>query len=159
MVRSTTATEPPQLVPRIKKTKVHYQAYLSIVQAAEDMRRDFAELFRAYDLSTPQYNVLRILRGAGPDGLMCSDVSSRLLTHDSDVTRLLDRLDRRGLIERARSTEDRRVVRAHITDVGLVLLASLDGPVDALHQRQLGHVSQARLIEVSTLLTDVRKQR
>ncbi|NQW03182.1 MAG: MarR family transcriptional regulator [Acidobacteria bacterium] len=123
------------------------------------MRRDFAELFRAYDLSTPQYNVLRILRGAGPDGLMCSDVSSRLLTHDSDVTRLLDRLDRRGLIERARSTEDRRVVRAHITDVGLVLLASLDGPVDALHQRQLGHVSQARLIEVSTLLTDVRKQR
>jgi DNA-binding MarR family transcriptional regulator len=159
MVRSTTATEPPQLVPRTKKTKVQYQAYLSIVQAAEDMRRDFAELFRAYDLSTPQYNVLRILRGAGPDGLMCSDVSSRLLTHDSDVTRLLDRLDRRGLIERARSTEDRRVVRAHITDVGLVLLASLDGPVDALHQRQLGHVSQARLIEVSTLLTDVRKQR
>jgi len=131
-------------------------AYLSIVQPAEQLQRGFAELFKSHDLSLVQYNVLRILRGAGPDGATCSDVSNNLIQHDPDVTRLLDRLEKRGLIDRARDTKDRRVVRTRISSAGEALLAELDEPVEALHARQLGHLGSKRLAELTELLEDTR---
>jgi DNA-binding MarR family transcriptional regulator len=132
------------------------EAYLAIVRTAEQLQRDFVELFKTQDLSPAQYNVLRILRGAGPVGVTCSDVANSLIQHDPDVTRLLDRLERRGLIERGRDSKDRRVVRTTITTVGEALLATLDEPVESLHARQLGHVSGKRLGKLVALLEDAR---
>ena len=131
-------------------------AFLSIVQAAEEMQRGVAELLKTRDLSLAQYNVLRILRGAGPEGATCGTVSDNLVRHDPDVTRLMDRLDKRGLIERARDTKDRRVVRTHLTKAGMALLAELDDPVDELHARQLGHVGSKRLADLVALLDEAR---
>ena len=131
-------------------------AFLSIVQAAEEMQRGLAELLKAHDLSIAQYNVLRILRGAGPEGATCGTVSENLIRHDPDVTRLVDRLDQRGLVDRARDTKDRRVVRTRITRAGAALLAALDDPVDELHARQLGHVGSKRLADLVALLDETR---
>jgi len=131
-------------------------AFLSIVQAAEEMQRGLAELLKAHDLSIAQYNVLRILRGAGPEGATCGTVSENLIRHDPDVTRLVDRLDQRGLVDRARDTKDRRVVRTRITRAGAALLAELDDPVDELHARQLGHVGSKRLADLVTMLDEAR---
>ena len=131
-------------------------AFLAIVQAAEEMQRGVAELLKTRELSLAQYNVLRILRGAGPDGATCSDVGANLVRHDPDVTRLLDRLERRGLIDRARDTKDRRVVRTRITKAGAALLAELEEPVDELHARQLGHVGSKRLADLVAVLDEAR---
>ena len=113
-------------------------------------------LKNALDYFYAQYNVLRILRGAGPAGATCSDVAGSLIQHDPDVTRLLDRLDTRGLIERGRDAKDRRIVRTKITKAGAALLAELDEPVAALHARQLGHVSDKRLDDLVALLGEAR---
>ena len=131
-------------------------AFLSIVQVAEEMQRGMAELLKTRDLSLAQYNVLRILRGAGPEGATCSNVSDNLIRHDPDVTRLMDRLEKRGLIDRARDTKDRRVVRTRITKAGAALLAELDEPVDDLHAHQLGHLSSKRLADLVALLDETR---
>ncbi len=144
------------------RTKTHQRpadAFLAIVRAAEELQRGAAELFKEHDLSPAQYNVLRILHGAGPEGATCSDVAGSLIQHDPDVTRLLDRLDARGLIERGRDAKDRRVVRTKITKAGTALLAELDAPVAALHTRQLGHVSDKRLDELVALLDEARAGR
>jgi DNA-binding MarR family transcriptional regulator len=131
-------------------------AFLAIVQTAEELQRGIAELLKAHDLTLAQYNVLRILRGAGPEGATCGHVSDNLVRHDPDVTRLVDRLDKRGLVERARDTKDRRVVRTRITKTGVALLAELDEPVDELHARQLGHVGSKRLADLVALLDETR---
>jgi DNA-binding MarR family transcriptional regulator len=131
-------------------------AFLSIVQAAEEMQRGLAELLKAHDLSIAQYNVLRILRGAGPEGATCGNVSENLIRHDPDVTRLVDRLYSRGLVDRARDTKDRRVVRTRINKAGLAMLAELDDPVDDLHARQLGHVGSKRLADLVAMLDEAR---
>jgi DNA-binding MarR family transcriptional regulator len=147
-----TATSPV----RSKRAKAQADAFVAVVGVAEDLQRGFSDLFKAHDLSFAQYNVLRILRGAGPDGLTCGGVSERLVQHDPDVTRLLDRLEKRALIERHRDQKDRRVVRTAITPVGLELLAQLDEPVDAVHEQQLGHFSDSQLTELIALLEDAR---
>jgi DNA-binding MarR family transcriptional regulator len=141
---------------RSKRSKAQADAYLAVVRTAEDMQRGFSELLKKSDLSFAQYNVLRILRGAGSDGLTCGGVSERLVQHGPDVTRLLDRLEKRSLIERHRDQKDRRVVRTAITDSGLRLLADLDEPVDAVHEQQMGHLSEAHLKELMTLLEEAR---
>jgi DNA-binding MarR family transcriptional regulator len=131
-------------------------AFLSIVQAAEELQRGIAELLKTRDLTLAQYNVLRILRGAGPEGATCGSVSENLVRHDPDVTRLVDRLDKRGLVDRARDTKDRRVVRTRITRAGAALPAELDDPVDELHARQLGHLSSKRLADLVAILDETR---
>jgi len=148
----------PSTIPRSARTVAQSNAYLEILRSAEELQRGFADLFRSHDLSPTQYNVLRILRGAGADGHTCGDVSARLVTHDPDVTRLLDRLEKRGLIERRRSDKDRRVVRTTISPEGLALLAELDGPVDALHEAQFGHMSEQNLEVLTRLLEEARKK-
>lgn len=127
------------------RTKLVQEAYVALLSTAGALERDFTELLRPYELSGPQYNVLRILRGAGPEGATCGEVGGNLIRHDPDVTRLLDRLEKRGLIARGRDTKDRRIVRTRITGAGLDLLATLDDLIDATHERQLGHLSEADL--------------
>lgn len=141
---------------RSRRTLAQYDAYVAMVQAAEAFTREFVELFKADDLSMTQYNVLRILRGASGQGLACGEIGSRLIRHDPDITRLLDRLERRGLVRRARDASDRRVVRTQITPDGLALLDKLDEPVDAIHERQLGHMSESKLTALRDLVEESR---
>jgi DNA-binding MarR family transcriptional regulator len=121
------------------------------------LSRGPAQVIKAEDLSATQYNVLRILRGA-PEGLACGEIGNRMITRDPDITRLLDRLEKRGLISRARDTKDRRMVLTHITPDGLKLLARLDQPVQEAHRRQLGHLGRERFRQLAELLSACRSQ-
>ena len=112
-------------------------------------------VLKAEDLSHTQYNVLRILRGA-PQGLPCGEIASRMITRDPDVTRLLDRMENRGLISRARESRDRRLVLARITTEGLKLVNRLDEPVQKIHRKQLGHMGKDRLRALAELLAAAR---
>ncbi|MGH9676476.1 MAG: MarR family winged helix-turn-helix transcriptional regulator, partial [Candidatus Acidiferrum sp.] len=111
---------------------------------------------KSASLTDAQYNVLRILRGAEPQGLACRAIADSMISHDPDMTRLLDRLEKRGLITRERQTDDRRVVKARITSRGLGILKSLDQPVHELHKRQFRHLPAARLKELAGLLEELR---
>lgn len=126
--------------------------YLGMLRAVERLSRGVVETLAAADLTPTQYNALRILRGAGDAGASCTEVSERMVTRDSDVTRLLDRLEARGLISRGREAADRRRVVARITDEGLRVLAELDGPVAETHRRQLGHLRERQLATLGKLL-------
>src|SRR5207302_9689773 len=120
-------------------------AFLALLRTCDLLSRGPAQFLKSEDLSPTQYNVLRILRGAPPAGLPCGEIASRMITRDPDITRLLDRLEKRELISRCRETKDRRTVMARITPEGLELLARLDEPVQAGHRRQLGHLGRERL--------------
>src|ERR1700730_5162962 len=106
--------------------------FLDLLRTSDMLSRRPAQVLKAEELSSNQYNVLRILRGA-PDGLACGEIANRMITRDPDITRLLDRLEKRSLISRCRETRDRRTVLASITPEGLNLLARLDEPVQAAH--------------------------
>ncbi len=147
----------PWLSRRNARTDAQVTAIIEMVKAVAEAERGVAELLKPVDLSPAQYNVLRVLRGAGPEGLACGEVAGRLMRRDPDITRLNDRLARRGLIVSRRSERDRRVVLTRITDKGLGLLTTLDGPMDALHERQLGHLSADDLDRLATLARRARQ--
>jgi DNA-binding MarR family transcriptional regulator len=126
-------------------------AFLDLLRTTDMLSRGLAQLLKTEDLSATQYNVLRILRGS-PDGLPCGEIASRMITRDPDVTRLLDRLEKRNLIARWRETKDRRIVMARIKPEGLKVLARLDEPVEQTHRKQLGHLGQDRLRNLTELL-------
>jgi DNA-binding MarR family transcriptional regulator len=127
------------------------------MRAADALSRGAEALLKPYSLSGTQYNILRILRGAGESGLACREVGCRLITRDPDITRLLDRMESRGLIARARETRDRRVVKTRITAEGLRLLAELDQPVRELHRRQWRQFPAKQLRQLSNLLDRARE--
>jgi DNA-binding MarR family transcriptional regulator len=136
-------------------------AFLDLLRTTDMLSRGLVHVLKTEDLSSTQYNVLRILRGAlrsSPAGLPCGEIASRMITRDPDVTRLLDRLEKRGLISRCRETNDRRTVRARITPEGLKLLSRLDEPVQTAHRKQLGHLGKVRLRELAELLSAARGQ-
>jgi DNA-binding MarR family transcriptional regulator len=132
-------------------------AYLDLERTCDLLSRGPAQILKNEDLSSTQYNVLRILRGS-PDGLPCGEIANRMITRDPDVTRLLDRLEKRGLILRWRETKDRRVVLARITPNGLKLLTRLDEPVEEAHRKQLGHLGKNRLRALAELLAAARER-
>src|ERR1700694_2917622 len=132
-------------------------AFLDLLRTTDMLSRGLVQVLKVEDLSTTQYNVLRILRGA-PEGLPCGEIANRMITRDPDVTRLLDRLEKRGLISRCREAEDRRTVMGRITPEGLKLLARLDEPVQAAHRKQLGHLGRERLRALTELLCVSRRQ-
>jgi DNA-binding MarR family transcriptional regulator len=132
--------------------------YLSMLRTVESLSRGVAETLAAADLTPTQYNALRILRGAGEAGASCTEVGERMVTKDSDVTRLLDRLEARGLISRGRDTKDRRLVVVRITGAGLRVLEELDGPVAETHRRQLGPLSEKQLATLDMLLMTARNE-
>ena len=146
-----------QLKAREGFDTVEQELYLSILHTADRLSAELASLLKGAQLTNAAYNVLRILRGAREDdGLPCSEISARMLHRDSDITRLVDRLEKRGLVERRRQEDDRRVVRVSVTTAGLELLSEFDAPVHELHLRQFGHVGKKRLAELARLLASVR---
>lgn len=130
--------------------------FISLQKTADALGLQAEQLLKPRGLTATQYNVLRILRGAAPQGLPCSAIAERMISHDPDMTRLLDRMERRRLISRERQTEDRRVVKTCITPAGLALLKDLDQPVRELHKCQFRHMPAARLKLLAKLLEDVR---
>ena len=149
-----------RLQREIKKTKpfdsLEQEAHLNLVRTAQLLQEPFEQLMKPHNLSGTQYNVLRILRGAG-EPLPCGQIGDRMVTRDPDITRLLDRLEKRGLITRERSTADRRVVLAAITPDGLKLLKELDEPVIGLHVNQLSHMTKDQLRTLIDLLEAARE--
>ncbi len=129
--------------------------FVAILKTADALAQEAEQLLKSHGLTGPQYNVLRILRGAGPGGLPCSAIGDRMISHDPDMTRLLDRMEKRKLISRARQTDDRRVVLTRITREGLDLLKTLDQPVRDLHRRQFRHMAATRLKMLAQLLEEV----
>jgi DNA-binding MarR family transcriptional regulator len=132
------------------------EATLNIVRTADVLMLALADALKPYQLSATQYNVLRILRGAGKDGASCKDIGSRLVARDPDITRLMDRLEQRALVRRDRAKEDRRVVTHELTTAGLHLVNELDGPIEALHKTLMGHMKIEKLRELVALLEEVR---
>lgn len=142
---------------RPSTARLEENVYVELLRTGDIMSRGIAQVLKTADLSSTQYNVLRILRGA-PEGLPCGEIANRLITRDPDITRLLDRLEQRGLISRFRQTKDRRVVMAHITSQGLRLLDRLDIPVQQAHTRQLGHLGRKRLELLAAVLRACRDE-
>jgi DNA-binding MarR family transcriptional regulator len=132
-------------------------AFLELMRTTDMLSRGLAGVLKSEGLSATQYNVLRILRGA-PEGLPCGEIACRMITRDPDVTRLLDRLEKRGLISRCRESQDRRTVMTRVTPEGLKLLARLDEPVQSGHRRQLGHLGREQLRALTGLLQVARSQ-
>jgi DNA-binding MarR family transcriptional regulator len=132
-------------------------AFINMARTVDLLSRPVARLLKSEDLSPAQYNVLRILRGS-PEGLPCGEVGDRMISRDPDMTRLFDRMEKRGLIARARNDKDRRVVMAQITPAGLELLARLDQPVRDTHRKLLGHLGEARLRALGKLLEACRER-
>jgi DNA-binding MarR family transcriptional regulator len=133
------------------------EALLSIERTAAVLMHGFADSLKAHDITPTQYNVLRILRGAGAAGLCRNEIRDRLVAQVPDVTRLLDRMEEAGLVERERAAQDRRLVTTRITRDGLKLLKRLDGPVIESHRRQLGHLSAPQLRSLIGLLAVARE--
>lgn len=131
-------------------------AHLAVLVTAERLKANAAHVFKAKELTAAQYNVLRILRGAGKDGITCTEISGRMITRDSDITRMLDRLEARGLIVRQRQSDDRRVVKAFITKAGLQLLKELDRPLRKLVENQMAGLSENDLKRLVKLLDNIR---
>jgi DNA-binding MarR family transcriptional regulator len=130
-------------------------AFLDLLRTADLLARGADGVLKSEDLSLTQYNVLRILRGA-PDGLPCGEIASRMITRDPDITRLLDRMEKRGLISRTRESRDRRMVLTRLTPEGLQLVDSLDEPVQSIHRKQLGHMGKVQLRALAELLATAR---
>ena len=128
---------------------------MDLLRTTDMLSRGLVKVLKTEDLSSTQYNVLRILRGA-PEGLPCGEIASRMITRDPDVTRLLDRLEKRKLISRGREGKDRRTVMSRITPEGLRLLGWLDEPVRTAHRKQLGHLGRERLQALTELLQAAR---
>jgi DNA-binding MarR family transcriptional regulator len=127
-------------------------AFLSVVGAAGGLLRDVEVLLNRYGLTAAQYNVLRILRGAGEHGACGREIAGRLITAEPDITRLLDRMEKHGLILRRRDAKDRRFVTTRITPSGLETLAGLDAPVAELHRKKFARLSEAELMQLTALI-------
>lgn len=132
------------------------EAHVSIARTAALLERAIAQLLKPYGITPTQYNVLRILRGAGAAGLCRNEVGVRLVTPVPDVTRLLDRMADMKLIARQRSDEDRRLVRTYLTAKGLALVNELDGILRLSHTKRLVHLSHEKLAALVETLAEIR---
>ncbi len=139
-------------------TSLEDEAVVSLHRTADQLNGRFSDMLKPHGLSPTQFNALRILRGAGDGGRTCSEIAERMINRDPDITRLLDRLEHRGLVVRSREGRDRRVIITHITQAGLELLRGLDGPIEEFNRKQLGHLSEQQLRALVKLLEAVREQ-
>lgn len=142
--------------PPRPQASLEERIFIALLKVADALGQEAEQLTRTAELTGTQYNVLRILRGAGPGGLACRCIGDRMITHDPDITRLLDRMEKRGLVNRERQKDDRRVVKTRITPRGLALLKPLDQPMRDLHKRQFRHMAGARQKTLHDLLEETR---
>jgi DNA-binding MarR family transcriptional regulator len=152
----------PGLQDEIKQTRpfrtLQQEAQLNVVRTANQLSDSFDQMLKPHGITGTQYNVLRILRGAEPQGLCRNEVSQRLLNRMPDATRLLDRMEDAGLVTRERSETDRRLVTTRITKKGRQIVDDLDEAADEQHEKSLGHLSEAQLHQLIELLTLVRNR-
>jgi DNA-binding MarR family transcriptional regulator len=137
--------------------------YHSLARTFDVLQREIEELLKSNGLSEPQYSVLCVLEKAHPEALSCGDIAAGMISRDPDITRLLDRLERCGFIERRRGSPDRRLVSVNILEPGLALVAAVRGPLEELHQRQFAvlelqelEVLNERLARLRTRLESTR---
>ena len=132
------------------------KAFLTLIRTANVLWQELGTVLREGDLTSTQYDALCILRGTGKAGLACREVGIRMVTRVPDVTRLLDRLEQRGLVVRQRSSSVRRIVEARITDAGEALLALVDVPVASTVDGLLGHLGDERVARLNEDLERIR---
>lgn len=151
---------PGKLAKQIRQSKpfqsIEEEAFLNLLRTADALLQKEAVLLESFGISHAQYNALRILRGAGEEGLACSEIGGRMITRDPDITRLVDRLEKRGFTTRSRESSDRRIVTVRITREGMQLLASLDQPVADLHRSNLSRLGASNLKTLIELLEQAR---
>ncbi len=148
-----------ELKQNLPFTSREEEAYLSLLRTADALQAQVENKLKEFGLTGTQYNALRILRGAGTEGLPCREIGERMITHDPDITRLLNRLENRGFVERTRARHDRRVIYGKITAAGLKLLRELDAPIEKHSREMLRHVGQKKLKQLIELLELVRGER
>jgi DNA-binding MarR family transcriptional regulator len=132
------------------------EAAISLQHTADRLNGRLSDMLKPHGLSPTQFNALRILRGAGEGGRTCSEIAERMINRDPDITRLLDRLERRGLVGRSRDTRDRRVITTRITPAGRELLRTLDQPIEEFNRMLLGHLGERQLRTLIKLLESAR---
>ena len=151
---------PPTLLDELRQRRpfasLAEEAHLNLARTDAVLQEGLDHVLRPHGVSVAQYNVLRILRGASPEGLCRQEIRDRLLTRRPDVTRLLDRMEEAGLVARERDTADRRLVTTRLTARGCELVDALDGPVAEEHERRLAHIGEEQLRTLVGLLTLVR---
>jgi DNA-binding MarR family transcriptional regulator len=147
-----------ELKQKVPFTSREQEAYLALLRTADALQSSMESKLKEFGLTGTQYNALRILRGAGPDGLPCSEIGERMITHDPDITRLLNRLEQRGLVARTRDQHDRRVIYGKITPAGQKLLREMDGPVEKYGRALLRYVSQPQLQKLIDVLDVIRRK-
>ena len=135
---------------------IRHEAHLSIMRTAAELEHAMESAVKPHGITATQYNVLRILRGAGPEGLCRHEIGTRMLRRVPDVTRLIDRMEEMTLVARERAGRDRRFVTTRITDAGLKVLAALDPVVDRLTDAQMSHLGDARLRTLVEWLGEIR---
>ena len=138
-------------------SSLEQECFLNIERTGAMLHDAFERMLKPYGVSATQFNVLRILRGAEPNGLCRNEVRDRLVTRMPDVTRLLDRMEEAALVARVRSTTDRRLVNTRLTPRGREVVDSLDGPVAEEHRRRLGHLTDDQLRTLIALLAAARE--
>jgi len=132
------------------------EAGIALLRTTDQVRRRMSAVLEAEGITVQQYNVLRILRGAGPEGLPTLEIAERMIEQAPGITRLLDRLEGEGLVSRERCPTDRRQVTFRIAKPGLTLLAALDPIVDALDDSMLGNLTRTELKQLLHLLDRIR---
>src|SRR5262245_30797576 len=161
-----TVVEPIKLLPMASTTprraprrfdSPQQECYLNLWRTYDRLRMQEDELFQRHDLTAQQYNALRLLRAEHPAALPTLVLAGKLVSHAPDITRLVDRLEERGLVARQRMPDNRRIVQVGITDAGLALLKELEQPVRECHLKQLGHLSPAQLQGLVELLRVTRQ--
>jgi DNA-binding MarR family transcriptional regulator len=133
-------------------TSAEEETFLNLIRSSDCLQRAFQRKTRGWGVTPTQYNVLRILRGAEPDGLTCAAIGRRMITADPDITRLLNRLKTLKLVRQRRDRHDRRVVWTQISENGLQLLSSMDPVVQRAPREMLGHMTPDELVHMSRLL-------
>ncbi len=133
------------------------EVYLNLWRTYDRLRSIEDDLFAEFELTAQQYNVLRLLKAARPESVPTLSLTDRLISRAPDVTRMIDRLEERGLVTRERRAEDRRVVRVTITPAGIAILNDIAEPLEDCHFRQLGHLSEPDLRRLANLLRDARR--
>jgi DNA-binding MarR family transcriptional regulator len=151
-----TTTQPRRLRAGRRFDSLEQEAFLSLWRTYDRLRALEEDLFGRHELTPQQYNALRLLAGEHPDRLRTLDLASRLVSRAPDITRLLDKLEQRGLIDRDRPASNRREVHVGITEAGRALLRQLREPLRQCHARQLGHLRQKDLYLLIDLLHAAR---
>ena len=147
-----------EIVQELPFFSVEEEALLNVMRTADVMHRAFHRKTRDWGVTSTQYNVLRILRGAQPHGLTCSAIGERMITAEPDITRLLARLKTLKFVRQQRDRHDRRVVWTQITESGLQLLKEMDPVIQKAPIELLGHLNKAELAEFIRLLELARRQ-